>query len=168
VPAQLHEREDRLRVDRHLRLGTRDPVPLEQLVVVGDDPVVDPDDRAVPDRVVVRGDVRMALREVSDVDEGLAGLGRNRELVEEPARTAPKLRHARAAARAAVGVADGIRTALGDSGEERLSGERPVDGRLRIEAESGYAAHVVVMVSGSDFTLAPTRFLSPCRTARRE
>jgi hypothetical protein len=40
-----------------------------------------------------------------------------------------------------MGVADRIRAALGNSREKRLGSERPVDGRLRIEAESGYAAH---------------------------
>ena len=72
VLAKLHEREDRLRVDRHLRLRALDPVPGEELVVVGDDAVVHADDRAVPDRVVVGLDVRMAFREVPDVDERLA------------------------------------------------------------------------------------------------
>ena len=45
------------------------------------------------------------------------------------------------ALRGAMGVPDGVRAALGDPGEKRLGSERPVDGRLRIEAESGYAAH---------------------------
>ena len=46
-----------------------------------------------------------------------------------------------------MGVADGVGAALGDAGEERLRSERPVDGRLRIEAESGYAAHGLVFDS---------------------
>ena len=58
VPRTLHEREDRLRVDGHLRLGALDAVAREQRVVVLDDAVVDPDDGAVPDRVVVRLDLR--------------------------------------------------------------------------------------------------------------
>ena len=37
--------------------------------------------------------------------------------------------------------AHGIGAAFGDSGEERLRGERPIDARLRAETESGDAAH---------------------------
>ena len=40
----LREREDRLRVDGHLRLGPLERVAGEDLLVVQDDPVVDPDD----------------------------------------------------------------------------------------------------------------------------
>ena len=58
-------------------------MPLEELVVVDDDPVVDPDDGAVADGVVVRGDRRVALGVVADVDEGLDGVGGNGDLVEE-------------------------------------------------------------------------------------
>ena len=67
----LGEREDDLGVDGHAGLGAGDPVLREELVVVLDDPVVDPDDRAVPDRVVVRGEARMTLGVVADVDEEL-------------------------------------------------------------------------------------------------
>ena len=67
----LGEREDDLGVDGRVGLGAGDPVLREELVVVLDDPVVDPDDRAVPDRVVVRGEARMTLRVVADVDEEL-------------------------------------------------------------------------------------------------
>ena len=67
----LGEREDRLGVDGHLRLGALEAVAREDLLVVDDDPVVDPDDRAVPDRVVVRLDRGMALRVVAHVDEHL-------------------------------------------------------------------------------------------------
>ena len=55
--------------------------------------------------------------------------------------------------RGAMGIADGVRAALGDSGEKRLGSERPVDGRLGIEAESGYAAHELsIRLRGSDDT----------------
>ena len=114
---------------------------MSQLVVVLDDPVVHADDGAVANGVVVRGHVGMTLREVPDVDEGLARLGRDRELVQQRARAAAELRDPGATALAAMGVPDRIGAALCDSREQRLRGERPVDGRLRIEAESGYAAH---------------------------
>ena len=38
-------------------------------------------------------------------------------------------------------VADGICAALGNPREERLGRERPIDARIRTEAESRYAAH---------------------------
>ena len=97
--------------------------------------------------MVVRLDVRVALREVADVDERLRRAGRDGELVEERARAAAQLRHARATVRGAMGVPDGVRAALGDPGEKRLGSERPVDGRLRIEAESSYAAHELLFDS---------------------
>ncbi len=138
----FHEREDRLRVDGHLRLGTFDPVPGEELVVVLDHAVVDADDGPVPDRVVVRLDLGMPLREVADVDECLGGLRGDVELVEEGARSTAELRHTRLPGGVpAVRVADGVGAALGDSREERLGGQRPVDARVRTEAESRYAAH---------------------------
>ena len=71
----VHEREDRLRVDGHLRLLALETVPGEDLLVVEDDPVVDADHGAVPDGVVVGGDSRMALRVVAHVDESLRRLG---------------------------------------------------------------------------------------------
>src|SRR5205085_10969568 len=72
----LGEREDRLGVDGHLGLGALDAVAVEDLLVVEDDPVVDADDGAVADRVVVRLDRRVALRIVADVEQGFARLGR--------------------------------------------------------------------------------------------
>ena len=124
--AELHEREDRLGVDRHLRLRALDPVPREELVVVGDDAVVDADDRAVTDGMVVGLDVRVALREIADVDQRLQRVGGHLELVEERARAATKLGDTRAAL-TAMGVPDCVGAALGDAGEERLRSERPVD-----------------------------------------
>jgi hypothetical protein len=64
-------------------------------------------------------------------------------------------------------VADRVCAALRDPREQGLGSERPVDGRLRIEAESGYAAHVLKIASGSDFRLTSTQFLSVDRTTRR-
>ena len=55
---RLHEGEDRLRVDGHLRLGPGEAVAVEDLLVVDDDPVVDADHRSVPDRMVVGDDRR--------------------------------------------------------------------------------------------------------------
>ena len=74
----LGEGEDRLGVDGHLRMRALEAVAGEDLLVVDDDPVVDPDDRAVPDRVVVRLDRRMALRVVANVHEHLRGRRRAR------------------------------------------------------------------------------------------
>jgi hypothetical protein len=82
VLPKLHECEDRLRVDGHQRLGTLDAIAREQLVVVGDDPVVHAYYRSVPDRVVVGLDCRMTFREVPDVDQCLAGVCRDGERVE--------------------------------------------------------------------------------------
>ena len=45
----------------------------EELLVVRNDPVVDPDDAPVPDRVVVGCDGRVALRVVAHVNERLGG-----------------------------------------------------------------------------------------------
>ena len=115
----------------------------EQLVVVQDDPVVDPDDRPVADRVVVGGDRRVALRVVADVDEELGGRLRHGDPLEELARGRALLRHDRiGVVRAAVGVADGVGAALGDPGQQRLRRERPVDGAARGKAVSRDAAHV--------------------------
>ena len=150
--SKLHEREDRLGVDRHVWLCALDVIASEQRIVVQHDSVVDADDRAVPDGVIVRLDVRVTLCEVAHVNQRLLRLRRNGELVEERARTAAELRHARVARCAAMGISDGVRAALGDPGQKRLGSERPVDGRLGIEAESGYSAHSDPAL-GSDFSL---------------
>ena len=71
---ELHQREDRLRVDGHLGLGPVEPVTGEELLVVLDDAVVNPDHRSVADRMVVGDDRRVTLREVANVDEGLRGV----------------------------------------------------------------------------------------------
>jgi hypothetical protein len=54
----------------------------EQLVVVEDDSVVNTDDGAVANRMIVRGDRRMPLGVVADVDENLGRAPRDPDLVE--------------------------------------------------------------------------------------
>ena len=136
------EREDRLRVDRHPRLGARAGEVREQLVVVEDDPVVDPDDRAVPDGMVVGGDRRMALRVVAHVDEQLGRVGGNTNALEQVARRRPLLRHDRIGVTgAAVRVPDRVRATLGDPCEQRLRRQRPIDAATRGEAVTGYSTH---------------------------
>ena len=66
--------------------GALDAVRGEQRVVVLDDAVVDADDGAVADRVVVRLDLGVALRVVADVDQRLDAVAGTRDLVEERAR----------------------------------------------------------------------------------
>ena len=69
--AQLHQREDRLRVDRHVLLAALDPVARKKLVVVLDDSVVDTYHAAVANGVVVAPDLRVALRVVADMEKRL-------------------------------------------------------------------------------------------------
>ena len=140
----LREGEDHLGVDAHLRVGALDSVLGEQLLVVEDDPVVDSDHGAVADRVVVRGDRRVALRVVAHVDEHLRGALRDDDLVEERARSRALLVDVDAFGVAAVGVADRIGAALGDPGEERLGSERPVGRAGGGEAISSYSAHTIL------------------------
>src|SRR5512132_4600276 len=71
---RVGQREDRRRVDRHLRSFTLEAVPLEDLLGVDDDPVVDADYLAVTHGVVVGLDRRMALRVVAYVDEYVGGV----------------------------------------------------------------------------------------------
>ena len=115
----------------------------EQLVVVQDDPVVDPDDRPVPNRVVVGRDRRVALRVVADVDEQLGRRLRHRDPLEQLAGGRALLRDdGIGVLGAAVGVADGVGAALGDACEQGLSRERPVDGAARGKAVAGNPAHI--------------------------
>ena len=58
------------------------------------------DDRAVTDRVVVGGDLRVALRVVADVEEHLARIGRDRDPVEDGARAGALLVDGRSGLRA--------------------------------------------------------------------
>jgi hypothetical protein len=132
-------------------------VALEELVVVHDDPVVDPHDRPVANGVVVRGDRRVTLCVVTHVNERLDGFPRDRDLIEERARAGALLVDLDRAARAAVGVPDGVGAALGDPGEQRLGRERPVDGRGAAQAIAGDAAHQGSILGFSAVDTVPSR-----------
>ena len=80
---QLHQREDRLGVDRHLGLRPLDAVLGEDLLVVDDDPVVDPDHRAVPDRMIIGEDGGVALGVVAHVHEHVRRVSGQLDRVEE-------------------------------------------------------------------------------------
>ena len=121
------EREDRLGIDGHARLGARTVVLRQELVVVQDDSVVDPDDRPVADGVVVGGDRRVALGVVADVDQRLRRVARDKDSVEQLARAAALLADRDRSDLGAVRVPDGVSAALGDPGQERLGCERPID-----------------------------------------
>jgi hypothetical protein len=137
----LDEREDHLGVDGHLRLVPLDVVEDDQLLVVDDDPVVDPDDGAVADRVVVGVDPGVALRVVANVDERLGRLRRQRDLVEQLTGAAALLADGHHPAGAAVGVPDRVRASLGDPRQESLGHQRPVEAASWTEAESGDTTH---------------------------
>ena len=137
---QLGEREDRLGVDRHPRRGALEAVVGEDFLVVQDDPVVDPDDRAVPDRVVVGLDHGMALGVVAHVDEHLARVLRDLDAVEELARAGALLVDVNVAA-VPIRVPDRVGAALGDTGQQSLSSERPIDLAFGTQAVSGDSAH---------------------------
>ena len=124
-PVRLDEGEDDLGVDGHLGLVAVDVVAPEELLVVGDDPVVDPRHVAVANGVVVRGDRRVPLRVVADVHQRLARRGGDEDGLEQGARSRLLLVHLERPLRA-VRVADGVCAALGDPGEQRLRGQRPV------------------------------------------
>ena len=138
---RLREREDGLRVDRHLGLGTLEAMLLHQLVVVEDDPVVDADDRSVPDRVVVGLDPGVTLCVVTHVDQCLGRTGGEHDLFEERARPGALLVDRGSSRPAPVGVPDRVGAALGDPGEQGLGRERPVERARRAQAVSGYSAH---------------------------
>jgi hypothetical protein len=157
VLALLGQREDRLGVDRHVGLVAAPPALLEELIVVRDDPVVDPDDLAVADRVVVRGDGRMALRVVAHVDERLDGVGRDLDPIEQLARAGALLEHVDGTVRNPVRVPDGVGAALGDPGQQRLRRERPVDARRGAQAIAGNAAHTLPIVGWFPAITLPTR-----------
>src|SRR3954471_21714438 len=107
---------------------------------------MDPDDRSVPDRVIVRGDRRMPLRVVTDMDEQLVDLLRHVHAVEELRGGGALLDDGRVGvARAAVGVSDGVGAPLGDRCEQSLGGQRPLETRTGAEAISGYATHKLIL-----------------------
>ena len=136
--------EDRLGVHGHPRLRAGALEAAENLVVVHDDPVVDPDDRAVPHGVVVGGDRRVALGVVADVDEHLGRVLGNLNPLQEAAGSRPLLHDGRKAlAGPPVGVPHGVGAALGDPGQKGLGSERPIHAGIRTEAVAGYSAHVL-------------------------
>ena len=70
----------------------------------------------------------MALRVVANVDEELVRVRRHRDAVEQAARGRPLLRDHRILVLATpIGVPDCVGAAIGDSGEQRLRSQRPVD-----------------------------------------
>ena len=137
---ELGEGEDRLGVDGHRGLGALEAVRGEDVVVVEDDPVVDPDHRPVPDGVVVGLDPGMALGVVADVHQDLVGVLGDLDAVEELAGAGALFVDVDTAA-VPIRVPDGVGAALGDSGEQSLSSERPIDVALRTQAVSGNPAH---------------------------
>ena len=151
-PRRVHEGEDRLGVDRHLGLGPLEAVAREDLLVVDDDPVVDPDDRSVADRVVVREDRGVALRVVAHVDERVRRVARQLDGLEQGRRPGALLVDRDVRAGTAVRVADRIGAALGDPREERLGGERAIDAGVGVEAVSGDPAHQRIRSPRSDMT----------------
>jgi hypothetical protein len=113
----------------------------EELLVVFDDAVVDPDDRAVADGVVVGREGRMTLRVVAHVDEDLVGLGRDAHGPEQLTGAGPLFGDLEVEAGDAIRVADGVRSTLGDCRQESLRGESAIDAALAIQAISGDPAH---------------------------
>ena len=148
--AGFREREDRLGVDGHLRLGTLEPEPVEDLLVVDDDAVVDSDHGAVADRMVVGLDCRVALRVIAHVDEHVTGSRGNDDRLEQLAGAGLLLVHRDAGRARSVRVPDGVGAALGDPGEKRLRGQRARRLRFRPEAISRYAAHAAISSFPSD------------------
>ena len=148
--APVHERKDRLGIDRHPGLGALDPVALEDLLVVRDPTVVDADDCPVPDRMVVGEQGGVALRELAHVDERLGGVVWQLDAVEERRCPRPLLVDMHAAVSSAVRVSDGIGTTLGDPGEQGLRGQRPINRRGGVDAEAGNSTHQRVRSPRSD------------------
>ena len=164
VRPEFHEREDRLGVDRHLGLGALDAIRARSASSFSTIPLWTLD-CAMANGVVVRRDIRVTLREVAHVDHCLPGLLRDGELVEKCARAAAELRQRACRSRRRDGRIR-RRPRLGDPREKCLGSECPVDGRLRIEAESGYSAHE--LEKSRWVRLSPTQLiLSVDRTTRR-
>jgi len=121
------DREDRFRVHGHPRFDARASVGGKQLVVVRDDPVVDPHHRPVAHRMVVGGDRGMPLRVVPDVDEQLVDLLRHRDAVEQLRRRRALLDDGGVRlVRGPVGIADGVSASFGDRSKQGLRGQRPL------------------------------------------
>jgi hypothetical protein len=85
--------------------SARDAIGCEQVVVVCDRAVVDPDDRSVADRMVVGEDTRVTLRVVPDVHEELCGGLGHLDAVEQLACACALLVHRDRRVVAAVGEA---------------------------------------------------------------
>ena len=143
VAGLLGEREDRLGVDRHLRFVVLEAVAGEELLVVLDDPVVDADDGAVADGVVVGEEGGVALRVVADVEERVHRVHGDVHDLEERARAGALLVHDDGLAGPAVGVPGRVGAALGNRGEECPAGQRPVDPARCAQAVSSNAAHAI-------------------------
>jgi hypothetical protein len=111
--------------------------------------------------VVVGLDRRMTLGVVADVNEQLIRLGREGEAVEQRAGTRLLLAHGNLLARDAIRNADGVGTPLGDSGEQRLSGESPFDAGPVANAVSGDATHDSRCSTSSNFDDLPTSVAMP-------
>ena len=141
VSLGFHQGEDDLRVDGHVRFGTVEAPLREELLVVLDDAVVDPDDGAVADGMIVGREGRVALRVVAYVDEHLTGLVRNAHRPEQLTGAGALLGDLEVEAGAAVRVSDRVRATLGDCRQESLRRESAIDAALAIQAISGDPAH---------------------------
>ena len=100
--------------------------------------------------MVVGDDRGVALRVVANVNEGLGGAGRQLESVEEGGRTGSLLVDRDLLPRTSVGVADGVGTALGDAGQQRLRGKRPIDTGIGVQTVSRDTAHQEIRSPRSD------------------
>src|SRR4029079_13364278 len=100
----------------HLRSGALEAVLGEDLLVVANDPVVDPDQRPVTDRMVVGLEAGMALGVVAHVNKGLSRERRNPDRVEEPARARALLVDRELDVGPAVAVTGGVGSPFGDRG----------------------------------------------------
>ena len=127
-------------------------MPGEDLLVVDDDPVVDPDDGAVPDRMVVGEDGGVALGVVTHVHQGLGRVGGQLDRVEQCRGAGALLVNRHVRADATVGVTDRVCTALCDPREQRLGCKGAVDGGGSVKAVSGYSAHQRIRSPRSDMT----------------
>ena len=85
----------------------------------------------------------MALGVVANVDEQLVRMGRHADPVEQATCRSPLLGDDRVLVlSASICVPHGVGAAIGDSREQRLRSERPVDAAPRGKTVSSYAAHV--------------------------
>ena len=147
------ESEDGLGVDGHARLGPRARMLGKQLVVVLDPPVVDTDDGAVPDRMVVRSRGRVALGEVAHVHEQLVRSVRHRYALEQLRRRGLLLdddERRAGARRLGIRVSDCVGSSLGDRGQQCLRGQCSIEARVGGEGISGDSAHDLIVRARTD------------------